>query len=86
MGWRIEKKNDKIIKSKTDSADERRILMSNQFIRMQCENMLTMIETFRQSCEMAARQDDGKVSKEEEKFLKKMNKAADQFADILRKA
>lgn len=60
--------------------------MSNQFIKMQCENMITMIATFRQSCEMAASQDDGKISKDEEKFLKKMNKAADQFIDILKKA
>ncbi|MCR4893592.1 MAG: hypothetical protein K5911_02525 [Eubacteriales bacterium] len=60
--------------------------MSNQFIKMQCENMITMIETFQKSCDMAATQDDGKISKDEEKFLKKMNKAADSFIDILRKA
>ena len=60
--------------------------MSNQFIKMQCDNMISMIDTFRKSCELAATQDDGKISKEEEKFLKKMNKAADGFVDILKKA
>ena len=51
--------------------------MSNQFIKMQCENMITMIETCQKSCDMAATQDDGKISKDEEKFLKKMKETVD---------
>lgn len=59
--------------------------MNNRFIKSQCENMIIMLGTFKQSCEMAAKQDDGAVSKEEEKDLKKINKAVDNLIDVLKK-
>ena len=47
----------------------------NQFIDIQITNMLAMLTTFRRSCQMAAIQDDGRVSRDEEKVLKALEKA-----------
>lgn len=55
----------------------------NPFISTQCKNMVLMVQTFTHSCKMAAIKDDGQISKEEEKALKKINKAAEQFMRIL---
>lgn len=59
--------------------------MNNRFIKAQCENMIIMINTFKQSCDLAAKQDDGSVSKEEAKDLKRINKAADRMIDTLKR-
>lgn len=55
----------------------------NPFISAQCKNMILMVQTFTHSCKMAAIKDDGQISKDEEKVLKKINKAAEQFMRIL---
>lgn len=57
----------------------------NQFIAGQCRNMIQSITLFKQSCEMAAKRDDGKVSKDEEKTLKQITKAAESFKTELEK-
>ena len=49
----------------------------NQFISAQCKNMKIMVQTFSHSCKMAALKDDGQIDRDEEKTLKKINKAAD---------
>ncbi len=49
----------------------------NSYIKAQILNITTMTKTFEQACEMAAMKDDGKISREEEKQLKKI-KAASQ--------
>ena len=51
----------------------------NQFIAGQCRNMLNTVNLFKQSCEMAAKRDDGKISKDEEKTLSRIKKATDSF-------
>lgn len=51
----------------------------NSFIKAQILNITTMAQHFKQSCELAAMQDDGKISKSEEKTLKKINQATDRF-------
>lgn len=59
--------------------------MMNTFIQAQCRNMILMVQTFEQACNMAAQKDDGKISKEEEKALKAIRAAADKFKNELRK-
>ena len=51
----------------------------NSYIQAQILNIITMTKTFEQACEMAALKDDGKISREEEKQLKKIKVAAQKF-------
>lgn len=55
----------------------------NHYMNAQIMNMKAMIKTFQQSCKMAATQDDGTISREEEKLLKKINIAAERFSKEL---
>lgn len=55
----------------------------NQFIAGQCRNMLNTVNLFKQSCEMAAKRDDGKISKDEARTLSRITKAADSFTKEL---
>ena len=47
--------------------------------------MQAMVSTFEHSCEMAAMKDDGKISRDEEKQLKKIKAAAQAFKKELEK-
>lgn len=58
----------------------------NTYIHAQIMNMQAMVQTFERSCEMAAMKDDGKISREEEKQLKKIKAAAQAFCKELEKA
>ena len=51
----------------------------NRYIDAQITNICTMAKTFASSCEFAARQDDGQISKEEAKIIKKIQAATDRF-------
>ncbi len=51
----------------------------NSYIRAQILNITTMVKTFEQACELAAMKDDGKLSREEEKQLKKIKAASQKF-------
>lgn len=51
----------------------------NSYIKAQILNITTMTKTFEQACEMAAMKDDGKISREEEKQLKKIRAASQKF-------
>lgn len=51
----------------------------NSYINAQILNMVTMTKTFEQACELAAIKDDGKLSKDEEKMLKKIKSASAKF-------
>lgn len=51
----------------------------NSYINAQIVNMKAMVKTFEQSCKMAALRDDGAISKEEEKVLKKISVATARF-------
>ena len=48
--------------------------------------MQAMVQTFERSCEMAAMKDDGKISRDEEKQIKKIKAAAQAFYKELDKA
>lgn len=47
--------------------------------------MITMVETFEQACKLAALKDDGTISREEEKALRKISKTAEKFKAELSK-
>lgn len=51
----------------------------NSYIKAQILNITTMTKTFEQACEMAAMKDDGQISREEEKQLKKIKTASQKF-------
>lgn len=57
----------------------------NFYIDAQIINMKAMVKNFEQSCRMAATKDDGKISPEEEKILKKINAASQKFIKELDK-
>ena len=59
--------------------------MTNQFMKAQIENMISMVKVFENTCKMAASQDDGSISKEEEKELNKIKKASSRFIADLQK-
>lgn len=55
----------------------------NSYIKSQCSTIITSVKVFEQGCQLAAMQDDGNISKDEKKKLKKISKASQQFiADI----
>lgn len=51
----------------------------NSYVKAQILNIITITKTFEQACEMAAMKDDGKISREEEKQLKKIKTASQKF-------
>lgn len=51
----------------------------NSYIDAQILNMIAMVRVFEHSCEYAAAKDDGKISREEEKQLKKIKGATQKF-------
>lgn len=51
----------------------------NSYIHAQILNMIAMVRVFEQSCQSAATKDDGKISREEEKQLKKIKIASQKF-------
>lgn len=51
----------------------------NQYISSQIQNIIIMAKTFNQSCKMAAMNNDGKIDRQEEKQLKKINAAVEKF-------
>jgi hypothetical protein len=57
----------------------------NSYIDAQIIHMKAMIKTFEQSCEMAARKSDGFIDKQEEKALKQIKAATNQFCKKLDK-
>ena len=57
----------------------------NPYIEAQIFNIKSMVRVFNQSCEMAAIKDDGQISKEEAKQLKKIKLASEAFCKELEK-
>ena len=57
----------------------------NSYIEAQIFNMKSMVKVFTQSCELAARKDDGQISKDEEKQLKQIKATAEKFCKELDK-
>lgn len=57
----------------------------NSYMDAQCRHMIAMVDTFMNACKMAATQDDGLTSRDEEKALRKINSAAEKFKTELTK-
>ena len=57
----------------------------NRFMQSQVNNVLLSLRTLNQSIEMAAKQDDDRISKEEEKQIKKIRKAIRKFETAIAK-
>ena len=57
----------------------------NRFMQSQVNNVLLSLKTLNQSIEMAAKQDDGKISKEEQKNIRKIRKAIAKFEQAMGK-
>ena len=57
----------------------------NPYIKMQVNNIKSMVETFEKSCIIAAKQDDGNINKEEIKVIKQISKASEHFLKELSK-
>lgn len=51
----------------------------NTYIEMQIRNMQIVLKTFVQSCELAAKRDDGKIDRNEQRQLGKIVAAANKF-------
>lgn len=51
----------------------------NKFIQLQCKTMISSVLVFLQACKLAAKKDDGCISKEEQKTLDALQAAADSF-------
>ena len=57
----------------------------NPYIAAQIFNAQTMARNFETACQQAAKQDDEKISKEEEKLLKKIHAITVRFINDLDK-
>lgn len=57
----------------------------NSFIETQCRTMITTVSAFEQACQLAAMQNDGKISKDEQRALKKIKAASKAFKNSLSK-
>lgn len=53
--------------------------MNNPYIKAQCQNMISVLAAFSTACELAAYEDDGALSKEEFRQLRKIRAAATRF-------
>ena len=57
----------------------------NPYIASQIFNAKAMARNFEQACQQVAKQDDGKISKDEEKTLKKVHAITARFINDLDK-
>ena len=57
----------------------------NTYMRIQIDTMLTSIDTFLKTLEMAAMEDDKQISRAEEKALKKARNASEKYKSELLK-
>lgn len=57
----------------------------NPYIATHIFNAKAMAKNFEQACQQAAKQDNGKISKEEEKLLKRIHTITTRFVNDLDK-
>ena len=58
----------------------------NRFMKAQVDNALLSLKTLDQSIEMAAKQDDGAISREERRQIRTVRRAVRRFEKSMRKA
>ena len=69
----IEKQSDEII------------AVRNNYLKIQIQNQLLAVDNFMSICKLSALQDDGVVDKDEEKLLKRLEKATTDYKKALNK-
>ncbi len=57
----------------------------NTYMDIQTKNMIQIIENFKIGLEFAARKDDGKIDRAEQKRIDRINKAANNLINELKK-
>lgn len=57
----------------------------NSYMDAQAKNMIQIIENFKIGMEFAAKKDDGKIDRAEQKRLDRINKAANNLINELKK-
>ena len=55
----------------------------NQYIKAQILYMKNVVKTFNDSCHLAATKDDGEISKDEFRTLKRIKKASERYLKAL---
>lgn len=58
----------------------------NSYMKSQIETMISSLNLFMESLKMSALQDDGIISKEEDKSLRKLRKATEKYKGELERA
>lgn len=76
-------------KAKIDNELEKQadevISVRNNYLKIQIQNQLLTVDNFLSICKLSALQDDGVVDKDEEKLLKKLEKASAEYKKALNK-
>lgn len=49
-------------------------------MKLQAENMLNLLSAFQSECRMAALSDNGRITKEEQRCLKRIDAAVEKFS------
>ena len=57
----------------------------NQYIKAQIANMITFSQAFLRSCELAAKEDDGRISTGEQKLIREIAAATERYIGKLKK-
>lgn len=57
----------------------------NQHIQAQIANMITFSKAFLSSCELAAKEDDGRISPGEQKLIREITTATERYIGKLKK-
>lgn len=57
----------------------------NDYMEAQIMNMIAIVKTFENSCQMAALKNDGKIDRAEAQQLKKINLASEKYIQRLQK-
>ena len=60
--------------------------MDNPYLKAQCQNMASVLAAFSTACELAVYEDDGSLSKEELRQLRRIHAAAARFQAELQRA
>lgn len=54
--------------------------MENVYMKLQAENMLNLLSAFQSECRMAVLRDNGRITKEEQRCLKRIDAAVEKFS------
>ena len=56
----------------------------NPYIEQQRDSMITLLESFKQTCKVAAMKNDGMIDGEEKRTLAKINTATDKYKSTIK--